>query len=227
MQDFEGRRVLITTGPTREAIDAVRFISNRSSGKMGLALASEAYRRGADVTVVHGPIPAPLKIPSAVTCRPVVTASEMRDAVVTELDSATAAKKPYDVVIMAAAVADYRPEYTAREKKKKVSAPPSINVVPNIDILQELGEVKADNRFPLLVGFAVETGEVEDLLVEVRRKMTSKNADLMVGNLADDAFDMDTNRVWLVSKTGKEEEVSTTYKTRIAVRIFDAVSRQF
>jgi phosphopantothenoylcysteine decarboxylase/phosphopantothenate--cysteine ligase len=224
--DLEGRKILISTGPTREPIDPVRFISNRSSGKMGVALASEAFRRGASVTLVHGPIPGPLKVPAAVTLCPVVTARQMRDAVFSRAlpqDGST----PFDVVIMAAAVADYRPESSQLQKIKKVEAPSSIAVVANPDILEELGATKGESRYPLLVGFAVETGEVDELLMEVRRKRSQKNADLMVGNLAQDAFDLDTNRVWLVNKSGKEEEVSQNYKSRIAVRIFDAIGRLF
>jgi phosphopantothenoylcysteine decarboxylase/phosphopantothenate--cysteine ligase len=128
---------------------------------------------------------------------------------------------------LAAAVADYRPESTADQKMKKADAPPSISITPNLDILADLGQKKGAHRLPLLVGFAVETGEVDELLAEVRRKLRSKNADLVVGNLAHDAFDSDTNRVWLVSRTGREDEISTTYKSRVAVRIFDAIARLY
>jgi phosphopantothenoylcysteine decarboxylase/phosphopantothenate--cysteine ligase len=131
------------------------------------------------------------------------------------------------MVIMAAAVADYRPESPADKKLKKAVTPLTLPLVPNTDILAQLGKAKGENRFPLLVGFAVETGEIEDLLTEVRRKRNAKNVDLMVGNLAHEAFDLDTNRVWLISRSGKEEEVSTTYKSRIAVRILDAAVRMF
>ncbi len=221
-QDLRGRRVVISTGPTREAIDPVRFISNRSSGKMGVALASEAFRRGADVTLVHGPISLPVKVPRDVRCVPVVSAAEMRDALFSHTfggEATTAA----DIVIMAAAVADCRPEAVGLEKIKKGDLPSSFSVVPNPDILAELGARKGGGRSPRLVGFAVETGDVEHLLSEVRRKLSQKNADLIVGNFAADAFDRDTNRVWLVNRAGREEEVSTTYKSRIATRIFDAI----
>jgi phosphopantothenoylcysteine decarboxylase/phosphopantothenate--cysteine ligase len=126
---------------------------------------------------------------------------------------------------MAAAVADCRPEVAGLEKIKKGALPESLKLTKNDDILASLGERKGSQKAPLLVGFAVETGDVENLLSEVRRKLSQKNADLMVGNFASDAFDQDTNRVWLVSRAGKEEEVSTTYKSRVAMRIFDAIAR--
>lgn len=225
-QDLTGRKILITTGPTREAIDPVRYISNRSSGKMGVALATEAFRRGAEVTLVHGPLVGGVKVPAVVNRVPVVTAQEMHDSV-TNLAFPPEGGSPFDIVIMAAAVADYRPEVSESKKMKKASAPSSLALVGNPDILSKLGEKKGEHKYPLLVGFAVETGEIEDLLTEVRRKQSVKNVDLMVGNLAHEAFDLDTNRVWLVSRTGKEEEISTTYKSRIAVRILDAAARMF
>jgi phosphopantothenoylcysteine decarboxylase/phosphopantothenate--cysteine ligase len=225
-QDLVGRRILITTGPTREAIDPVRYISNRSSGKMGLALATEAFRRGAEVTLVHGPLHSSVKVPAVIHKIPVVSASEMHEEV-TKLAFPPEGGSPFDMVIMAAAVADYRPESPADKKLKKAVTALTLALSPNTDILDQLGEVKGENRFPLLVGFAVETGEIEDLLTEVRRKRSAKNVDLMVGNLAHEAFDLDTNRVWLISRSGKEEEVSTTYKSRIAVRILDAAVRMF
>ena len=225
-QDLLGRRILITTGPTREAIDPVRYISNRSSGKMGLALATEAFRRGADVTLVHGPLHSSVKAPEVIHKIPVVSAQEMHE-VVTKLAFPPEGGSPFDMVIMAAAVADYRPESPADRKLKKAVTALNLPLSPNTDILAQLGEAKGESRFPLLVGFAVETGEIEDLLTEVRRKRNAKNVDLMVGNLAHEAFDLDTNRVWLISRSGKEEEVSTTYKSRIAVRILDAAVRMF
>jgi phosphopantothenoylcysteine decarboxylase/phosphopantothenate--cysteine ligase len=224
-RDFEGRRILISTGPTREAIDPVRFISNRSSGKMGVALAVEAFRRGAQVTLVHGPLGIPLKVPREVECVAVVSAQEMHDTVMDRTFPADRTDSPFDTVIMAAAVADYRPEVVHGQKIKKSVALQAIPILANPDILLELGKRRSDERTPHLVGFAVETGEVEDLLREVRRKLSQKNADLMIGNLAQDSFDLNTNRVWLVSRAGTEQELSTAYKSRIAVRIFDAIAK--
>jgi phosphopantothenoylcysteine decarboxylase/phosphopantothenate--cysteine ligase len=221
-QDFAGRRVVISTGPTREAIDPVRFISNRSSGKMGIALATEAFRRGALVTLIHGPVAGPPKVPRDVQCIPVTSAQEMQNAMVSYTFGENG-HAPADLVIMAAAVADCRPEEVGEQKIKKGDLPPHISLVKNPDILATIGERKGSARSPTLVGFAVETGDVEALLNEVRRKMSQKNADLMVGNLASDSFDQNTNRVWIVNRAGREEEVATTYKTRVAARIFDAI----
>lgn len=218
-QDLAGKRILVATGPTREAIDPVRFISNRSSGKMGVALAREAFRRGADVTVVHGPVQT--AVPDVVKSVPVGSAAEMRDAILRLAFDG----EPYDVVIMAAAVADFRPESPKGRKIKKGEGLGAIPIVHNPDILAELGARKAERPAMKLVGFAVETGELPDLLEELRRKLSSKNADLMVGNFAADAFDLDTNRVWLVSRHGRQDEVATTLKERVANKILDAVQR--
>lgn len=218
--DFTGRHILISTGPTREAIDPVRFISNRSSGKMGVALAREAYRRGAQVTLVHGPVP--VRVASAVRLEPVISAAEMEEKI---SGISFTEQYPPDVVIMAAAVADFRPETVAEEKIKKAAGTNSIKLLPNTDILTHLGDKRKDIRSPVLVGFAVETGETEELLEEVRLKLERKNVDLIVGNLADDAFDKATNRVWLVDRSGRTDEVHTTYKSRIAIKIFDSIRK--
>ena len=219
-QDLKGRRVLITTGPTREPIDPVRFITNRSSGKMGIALAREAFRRGAEVQLVHGPVS--VKVPMEVDCIPVETADEMGQAVVQAIFEAAT---PPDIVIMAAAVADFRPVECASRKMKKAERPETIPLAPTTDILLEVGRRRGAVRRPILVGFAVETGEVDDLLAEVRRKLTAKSADMIVGNLARDAFDADTNRVWLVDRYGRQDEIATTFKSRVANRILDAILR--
>jgi phosphopantothenoylcysteine decarboxylase/phosphopantothenate--cysteine ligase len=223
-QDFAGRRVIITTGPTREAIDPVRFISNRSSGRMGIALAGEAYRRGACVTLIHGVVSGPLNVPRDVRCVAVTSALEMQSAVVTHTFGENG-EPSADLVIMAAAVADCRPQEIGEHKIKNGDLPPHIALTRNPDILATIGERKGAALSPTLVGFAVETGDVAELLSEVRRKMSQKNADLMVGNLASDSFDQSTNRVWIVNRAGHEEEVSTTYKTRVATRIFDAIAK--
>lgn len=231
--DFAGRRILITAGPTREAIDPVRYISNRSSGRMGMALAVEGFRRGAQVTLVHGPLGAQMKVPREVERVSVVTAEQMHAAVMGRVfPEAGGAALPYDIVIMAAAVADYRAEMARTTKQKKVAEPEPIAVRSNPDILFDLGERRVQllgesARNPLLVGFALETGEVEDLVLEVRRKLEHKKADLMVGNRAEEAFEGDTNRVWIINRSGREQEVATTYKSRIAVRIFDAIAGLF
>jgi len=219
--DFEGKHVVISTGPTREAIDPVRFISNRSSGKMGVALAREAYRRGAKVTLVHGPVS--VRVPTEIECVPVFSAMEMQAAMLKATFEVEDIKA--DFVIMASAVADYRPVEVYSEKIKKEAGLPPINLVENPDILGALGARRAGNPYPKLIGFAVETGEIEDLLDEVRAKLERKNADLIIGNMADDAFDKDTNRVWLVDRSGRTDEVMMTYKSRVAIKIFDSIRR--
>jgi phosphopantothenoylcysteine decarboxylase/phosphopantothenate--cysteine ligase len=131
-----------------------------------------------------------------------------------------------DIVIMAAAVADFKPTQMAPTKMKKSGlAPAPLELISTRDILSELGERRGEVRKPILVGFAVETGELDELLVQVRDKLKRKNADMIVGNLAADAFDLDTNRVWLVDRNGRQDEIATTFKGRVANRILDAVLR--
>ncbi len=221
--DFSGKRILITAGPTREAIDPVRFVSNRSSGKMGAALARHAYRRGAEVTLIHGPVK--LRVPRSVNCIEVVSAEDMHREVMRNsfFSEGKDAPRP-DIIIMTAAVADYRVKDPAAQKLKK-EAGLSLSLIRNIDILQDLGDKKPTDSKVTLVGFAVETGEIEDLLAEARRKLETKNADMIIGNFAQEAFDLDTNRVWIVDRYGKQEEVATNFKGRVANKILDAISR--
>jgi phosphopantothenoylcysteine decarboxylase/phosphopantothenate--cysteine ligase len=219
-QDLVGVRVLITAGPTREALDPVRFLSNRSSGKMGLALAREAYRRGASVTVVHGPIAGTTKLPSAVRLLPVVSAEQMAHAVLTT--GGGAAREPqYDVVIMAAAVADYRPREISSSKMKKAESGLALELVENVDIARSLGEMRGGAEVPLLVGFAVETGDSSELLAEAQRKLTRKGLDFMVGNLANDSFDRNTNKVVIVSKHGAVHDIPEASKRKVSQQIWD------
>ncbi len=216
--DYKNKKVLIVTGPTREPIDPVRFISNRSSGKMGVALAREAFRRGAEVSMIHGPVR--IKVPGPVKLKEVITAQEMHDAVMEHIN--TEGQMP-DIVIMSAAVADFRPEKPSEQKIKKSDKLPAISLVKNPDVLSTLGEKRDESRRPVLVGFAVETGEIEDLINEARAKLERKNCDLIVGNFAADSFDLDTNRVWLVDRNGRQEEIATTYKSRVANKILDRI----
>jgi phosphopantothenoylcysteine decarboxylase/phosphopantothenate--cysteine ligase len=216
--DFANKKVLVTTGPTREAIDPVRFISNRSSGKMGLAIAREAFCRGANVTVVHGPVKE-LDLPSVVETVSVDTAIQMHDEV---LKRAFDKDNPFDFVIMVAAVADFRAAEVSDQKIKKGQAKDTIQLIQNPDILASLGEARKNQNKPTLIGFAVETGENDALIEELRRKIETKGIDLICGNLAQDAFDLDTNRVWLVHKNGKQEEISSTFKWRVANKVLDA-----
>lgn len=190
-QDLAGVRLLVSAGPTYEPIDPVRFLGNRSSGKMGFALARAAARRGAQVTLVAGPVA--LATPPGVTRIDVETAAQMAQAI---LPRAAA----QDVIIMAAAVADYRPATLAGDKLKKdtLGAAPQLALTPTTDILAELGRARVGPR-PLLVGFAAET---TDLLRHAAGKLRRKGCDLLVANdvsAADAGFAVDTNRVVLLA----------------------------
>ena len=206
--DLEGETVLVTAGPTQEALDPVRYISNRSSGKMGYALAEAAAARGASVILVSGPVHVPP--PRGVALLPVRTASEMRTAVLENLERAT-------VVVKAAAVADFHLKEIPAQKVKKTAARLTLELDPTPDILAELGRKKGDR---LLIGFAAET---ENLEREARRKLETKNCDMIVANLVSDTagFDADDNEVLLVLRTGESIAVPRASKRAIADRILD------
>lgn len=211
VRDLEGETILITAGPTQEPIDPVRFISNRSSGKMGYALAQAALDRGASVTLVSGPVS--LDPPRGARVAQVRTAVEMRDAVFFRLEPAT-------VVIMCAAVADFRPAAPAKQKIKKKGIPVSIELVPVADILAELGKVKGTK---LLVGFAAET---ENVLEYARRKLEEKNCDMIVANrvgVEGSGFESDTNEVLLVPRGGEVMEIPRAPKREIADQILGRI----
>jgi phosphopantothenoylcysteine decarboxylase/phosphopantothenate--cysteine ligase len=211
-----GKRVLVTAGPTFEDIDPVRYIGNRSSGRMGFAIASEAARRGATVTVVAGPTTA--DEPRLAELVRVRGAEQMHSEVMARAGAA-------DVVIMAAAVADYMPEIPAAQKVAKTDAPLTLVLKRTPDILKALGERRAvDGKPPVLVGFAAET---EDLLERATRKRQSKKADLIVANdvsRSDAGFDVDTNEVTLVGADGAER-IPLQSKSAVAVVILDRVER--
>jgi len=214
-QDLSGERVLITAGPTREAIDPVRFLSNRSSGKMGFALAAAAKRRGAGVTLVSGPVA--LAGPAGVERIEVTTAEEMRQAVFEREAQAT-------IVVMAAAVADYRPARPARQKIKKKEGDLTLLLEPTRDVLAELGSRRGRDRF--LVGFAAET---ERGVEHARAKLRAKRADLMVLNDvsgSDAGFDVDTNRVVLVWPEGDPEEWPLLSKEEVAEQLMETLARR-
>ena len=209
-RDLAGRRVLVTAGPTREPIDPVRFISNRSSGKMGFALAEAARDRGARVTLVSGPVSLPA--PAGVELVRVETAAEMQAAVLARADEA-------DVIIKAAAVADFRPARPADHKLKKDSVAPVVELAPTPDILRELGQRKRPGQF--LVGFAAET---RDLLENAQRKIREKNLDLIVLNDVSQpgaGFEVDTNIVTLVYPDGRVEPLPRMSKRQVADAILD------
>jgi phosphopantothenoylcysteine decarboxylase / phosphopantothenate---cysteine ligase len=211
-RDLEGETVLITAGPTEEPLDPVRFISNRSSGKMGYALAEAAAARGAHVILVSGPVH--LAEPRGVEVARVRTAAEMRAGVMSRLSQA-------GIVIKAAAVADFHLSKVPEQKVKKTAARLSLELDPTPDILAELGRKKGDY---LLVGFAAET---QNLAQEARRKLESKNCDMVVGNLVGGSnevgFESDDNEVLLVTRTGANVAVPRASKREIADRIFDEV----
>jgi phosphopantothenoylcysteine decarboxylase/phosphopantothenate--cysteine ligase len=208
-RDLEGEVVLITAGPTQEPLDAIRYISNRSSGKMGYALAEAALARGARVVLVSGPVH--LAEPRGSEVIHVKTAVEMRKAVTDHLEEAT-------IIVKAAAVADYHRTDVPKQKVKKTAARLSLELDPTPDILAEVGRVKGDR---LLVGFAAET---ENLVEEARRKLQSKNCDMVVANLVSQegtGFESDENEVVLVLRTGETIPVRRAAKTEVAQRILD------
>jgi phosphopantothenoylcysteine decarboxylase/phosphopantothenate--cysteine ligase len=209
--DLAGLKVLVTAGGTREPIDPVRFISNRSSGKQGHAIAEEAASRGATVTLVTTvDRPAP---PSAEVVR-VDTAAEMAEAVLARSDSA-------DVVVMAAAVADFRPVATADRKLKKAEGIPQIVLEPTVDILASLGARKRPGQ--VLVGFAAETNDVRANAFE---KLNRKGADLVVANdvaAPDTGFEHDTNAVMILSAAAPDTLVPLRAKRQVAAAVLDAV----
>ncbi len=208
-RDLEGEVVLITAGPTQEPLDPVRFISNRSSGKMGYALAEAARERGAQVILVSGPVN--LAAPRGVALVPVRTANEMRTRVFEHLARAT-------IVIKAAAVADFHLASVPQQKVKKTAARLSLELDPTPDILAELGRNKQDW---LLIGFAAET---ENLEREARRKLETKNCDMIVANLvggADVGFESDQNEVALALRTGEFVRLPRASKRELADQILD------
>jgi phosphopantothenoylcysteine decarboxylase/phosphopantothenate--cysteine ligase len=208
-RDLEGETVLVTAGPTEEPLDPVRFLSNRSSGKMGYAVAEAAAARGAHVVLVSGPVH--LSVPAGVSLVSVRTTEEMRAAVLQHLPEAT-------IVVKAAAVADYRVKHPAAGKIKKSEARLTLELEPTPDILAELGSIKGER---LLVGFAAETG---DPLPEARRKLASKHCDMLVGNRVDlegSGFGSDDNEVVLVLRTGETVALPRAPKREVADRIFD------
>ncbi|MDH5234036.1 MAG: bifunctional phosphopantothenoylcysteine decarboxylase/phosphopantothenate--cysteine ligase CoaBC [Gemmatimonadota bacterium] len=208
-----GRRVIVTAGPTREPLDPVRFLSNHSTGKMGVALAAAAWRRGAEVAVVHGPMTAP--IPDGICATPVETTAEMADAVRAEVAQA-------DVLVMAAAPADFRPakvEGAKIKKRGKAPAPLALDETP--DILRSTRDARRPGM--LAVGFALET---DHLLEHAKAKLEAKGLDLIVANSASEAgagFGSDTNRVTLVHRDGTVEELPLQPKSVVADAILDRV----
>lgn len=191
--DLAGEKILITAGPTREPLDPARFLSNRSSGKMGYALARTAWRRGAEVMLISGPTS--LNCPTGVSCQRVETAAEMHEEVLTHCQTAT-------VVVKAAAVSDFRPRVRAAEKVKKEQAEMALSLEQTTDILKELGQMKKKTGF-LLVGFAAES---QNHAQEGEKKLAKKNLDLIAINdivSARTGFEAETNQLTLLDQDGQ------------------------
>jgi phosphopantothenoylcysteine decarboxylase / phosphopantothenate---cysteine ligase len=212
-RDLAGRRIVVTAGPTWEPIDAVRFVGNRSTGRMGFAVAREAFGRGADVTLVVGP--GTVEPPEGPRVVRVATAEEMRMAVLEAAEDA-------DGVIMAAAVADFRPSEAAPGKLKKGKGPPRLELVPTPDILVELGQMKGDR---VLVGFAAETEDVE---TAGRAKLVAKGLDLLVANEVGregTGFGSESNHAAILSRSGEDEPLREWTKAELAAAVCDRLTK--
>lgn len=209
---LKGKKALVTAGPTYEAIDPVRFIGNHSSGKMGYAIADELASRGAEVTLVSGPVSMGLKN-KKIKLTSVISADEMYRSCIIE---ATA----YDIAVMAAAVADYTPAIVAEQKIKKTDEL-TITLKKTKDILESLGNIKTNGQ--ILVGFALET---ENEAANARKKLEGKNADIIILNSLKDkgaGFGYNTNKVTLFFKNGKEKQIELKSKSELAKDIVDAI----
>ena len=214
IQDLKGKRVLITAGPTQAPIDPVRFITNKSSGKMGYAIAKEAKRRGADVTLISGPTN--IEKPRGINVINILTNEEMRKAVLENFDNS-------DIVIKSAAVADYKIKEYSNEKIKKSDNDLNLNFIRDNDILKELGRLKTNQ---ILVGFAAESSNV---VSNAKRKIESKNLDYIIANditSADTGFGSDDNKVIIISNDGEEIYLDKMSKVEVSSKIFDTILKK-
>lgn len=208
-RDLEGKTIMVTAGPTREAIDPVRYISNHSSGKMGYAIAQAALERGADVILISGPVS--MTPPAGARFISITSAQDMYEAALKYFDEV-------DAVIGAAAPADYRPRNVSRTKLKKIEDTLTLELVKNPDIIKALGEAK---RFQKVVGFAAETENLEQY---AREKLAAKNLDMIVANdvsMADIGFGSDYNAVKIICSDGSMRDVPKATKERVAHIILD------
>lgn len=211
-QDLVGKRVLISAGGTREYLDPVRFIGNPSTGKMGLALAQAALHRGAIVTLVHAP--ASWDVPQGVHSIPVVSAEQMRQAMLECFPNA-------DVIVMSAAVADVKPDSYSQEKLPKRSLPTSLPLAPVPDIVAELGRIKQHHQY--LIGFAAQTG---DIITPALKKLQEKKLDAIVANpidQPDSGFGSDNNRAIFLDQQKRQMEIEHCSKLKMAHYLFDFV----
>lgn len=214
IKDLTGKKVLVTAGPTQAPIDPVRFITNRSTGKMGYSIAKEAKRRGADVTLISGPTN--IEKPRGINIINIVTNEEMRKAVLENFDDS-------DIVIKSAAVADYKVKEYSNEKIKKSDDDLNINFIRDNDILKELGKLKTNQ---ILVGFAAESSNI---ISNAKRKIESKNLDYIIANditSADTGFGSDDNRVIIISNDGEEIYLDKMSKKEVSSKIFDTILRK-
>ncbi len=208
-KELKGVKVLVTAGPTREFLDPVRYITNRSSGKMGYALAAEARNRGAEVTLISGPVS--IAAPAGVAKLDVVSAAEMYDCVIERF-------KNFDIIILMAAVADYRSEDINSEKIKKTGENLKLNLTKTRDIAFELGKIKGER---LLIGACAET---ENLDANAMEKLERKNFDMIIANDVTEpgaGFEVDTNIVKLFHRDGSSRQLPLMRKIRVAAEITD------
>ncbi len=211
-KDLEGKSIIVTAGRTEEPLDPIRYLSNRASGKMGYAIAQEAYERGAKVTLISGP--SNLPPPSGLNFIPVRTAQEMLSAV-------RSAFKKADALIMSAAVSDFSPSVISKEKIKKEGEEIVLKLKPTVDILKEMGKQKKEK---IVVGFSLET---EDEIKNAKKKLAEKNLDLIVvnnPNVPGAGFEVDTNQVTFIDKRGKIEKLPLLSKKEVASKILDKVN---
>lgn len=218
-KDFAGLRVVVTAGPTVEDLDPVRFLSNRSTGKMGFAVARRAAQRGAQVTLVTGPVDLPT--PAGVRRVEVRSAIAMRSALWQALGPDLSHA---DALVMSAAVSDYRPAEEHATKQKKQGDAISLELVKNPDLLAEIGASRGRPK-PVLVGFAVETDSDERIVAYADRKLREKRVDVVVANHAKDSFGKDDNRAFFVTAEGARA-IGTTKKDELAQRILDEVRKR-
>ncbi len=214
-RDLEGKKVLITAGPTRESIDPVRFITNRSTGKMGYEMAREAKRRGADVTLVSGRVN--LKAPYGVNLINIESAQDMYEEVMKRAGES-------DIIIKSAAVADYTPQNKSNIKIKKQSGDMKIELERTHDILFEVGQAKTDQQ--ILVGFAAETN---DVIENAKSKMQRKNLDFIIANDVKKegaGFGTDTNIVTIIPRQGEIEPLPVMKKSEVARAVFDRILKR-
>jgi phosphopantothenoylcysteine decarboxylase/phosphopantothenate--cysteine ligase len=212
-RDLSGLKLLVTAGPTYEDLDPVRFFGNRSTGRMGFAIARQAALRGAEVLLVSGPVD--LDTPRGVERRNVRSARELHAAVLESLDH-------FDALVMSAAVADYRPRTAADEKLKRGDVQSvDVELVQNPDILADVG-ARRQGKKPVLVGFALETGTDESVIAYAQGKLAKKKVDLVVANHASDSLGKEDNRVHFVTE-GQVVSYPVSHKMAIADRLLDEV----